>query len=726
MLNPIEYIYLISWWAVFACLGLISLPLTNKIFSKFADSGYLFSKVLGIGISTYLLFVLNVLHVLPFGLASIILVFWIFALFNVFMFKKGFNTKNISFKLIIFEEILFAVGIFFWAWIRAHEPSINGLEKFMDFGFVNSILRTTYQPAVDMWFTPLPINYYYFGHLITAVVTKASLVPAQISYNLMIATLFSFTFTLTFSISLKLISTVLNKKAFLGGILTAALVTFAGNLHTIYAFFKAYDVNNPVPFWNLPLLINSFPNAYWYPNATRFIPFTIHEFPLYSFVVSDLHGHVLDIPFVLLTIAISYIYLTSNFQIPKSKPILNFKFLNLKLNFSAFTFHLSLLAFLLAVMYMTNVWDGLIYMVLLLTVMFIKEWQVKDVRSAIESIVRPAALIIILFFIFTLPFNLSFKPFASGVGLICAPHVLTNLKKVGPFLFEADHCQRSAIWQLATLYGFFYFFVVSFIIFIRLQKNKFKVLPSDIFIFILILISTLLIIFPEFFYLKDIYPQHYRANTMFKLVYQAFIMLSISSGYIILRISNFSYKSLQSKLLRFIFILFTVSLLSLVFIFPYYAINSYYADLKTYSGIDGLKYLQSKRPEDYAAINWINQNISGRPVILEAQGDSYTDYERISANTGLPTVLGWTVHEWLWRGSYDIPAPRISEVIDLYQSKDIKKTKNLINKYKIEYVYIGGLEHEKYPSLDESKFKKLGKVVFQSGNTKIYKLGNSN
>ena len=47
----------------------------------------------------------------------------------------------------------------------------------------------------------------------------------------------------------------------------------------------------------------TFPNSYWYPNATRFIYHTIHEFPIYSWTVADLHGHVLDIPFVLLTIA---------------------------------------------------------------------------------------------------------------------------------------------------------------------------------------------------------------------------------------------------------------------------------------------------------------------------------------------------------------------------------------------------------------------------------------
>ena len=75
--------------------------------------------------------------------------------------------------------------------------------------------------------------------------------------------------------------------------IVAAFLTFGAN---------EVKADNPIPFWNLQPKFN-FSN-YWYPNATRFIPFTIHEFPLYSFVVSDLHGHVLNIPIVLLIIAL--------------------------------------------------------------------------------------------------------------------------------------------------------------------------------------------------------------------------------------------------------------------------------------------------------------------------------------------------------------------------------------------------------------------------------------
>jgi uncharacterized membrane protein len=109
-------------------------------------------------------------------------------------------------------------------------------------------------------------------------------------------------------------------------------------------------------------------------------------------------------------------------------------------------------------------------------------------------------------------------------------------------------------------------------------------------------------------------------------------------------------------------------------------------------------------------------------VILEASGDSYTDYARISANTGLPTVIGWSVHEWLWRGTYDIVAPRIADVQTLYTTKDLSAAKSLMRKYNISYVVVSSLERQKYPNLNEQTFSKLGKIVFRSGDTRLYRI----
>lgn len=662
-----------------------------------------------------MIFFLGTIKLFPFTTTSIFIVSLILIVINIFVLRNTYTTlfSKQTIRLVIFEEILFLISLGIWTFIRAHEPSINGLEKFMDFGFINSILRTSYFPPTDMWFPPFPINYYYFGHLVTAVLTKISFLPSNYTYNLMVATIFAFSVSGSFSIGYTLAKSLKasGRRSIGAGILSGLLVSLAGNTHTLYAFFSAYTpAENPVPLWKLPfkpfeLFTN---NAYWYPNATRFIPNTIHEFPLYSFVVSDLHGHVLDIPVVILYLAF---------------------LLNLVFRKSVTLIDGVVLGFLLSVMYMTNVLDFGIYSLLTLgitgyifytkKVTSLRRTRKKTSTASylslknIGELVKTFGTIFGSAFVFSLPFSIHFKPFASGIGILCAPDFLTKKGTLGPFLFEPNHCQRSEWWMLVTLYGFFYFFVTIFVKYIWRHRNQIAK-PAFIFCCILITLSTILIIIPEFAYIKDIYPDHYRANTMFKLTYQAFIMLSLVSAFVV--------SSIVIPRKNIILSAVTILLLAVVLLYPRFAIYSYYNSLSTYSGIDGTVYLNDRYPADYEAILWINANIPGQPVMLESQGDSYTDHERISSNTGLPTVLGWTVHEWLWRGSYDIPAPRITDVQTIYETTDQQLARQLLEKHNVSYVYVGNMEREKYPNLSVMKFSNLGDVVYRKDSVTIYKI----
>ena len=704
-----DLLFVLEWWLVIFLMGISFLPLTQRFFSIFIDKGYIFSKILGILLVSYLTFVISFLHILKFSQAESIILWIILSALSFYSFRKQKLELKKIYKLLIFEEFLFFASLLTWSIVKSFQPDIHDLEKFMDYGFINSILRSSYFPPRDMWLTPFSINYYYFGHLFTAVLTKISGIPSYISFNLMLATIFAFTFSGSFSIGINLIQKIKKysfKKTLIIGLIFSYIVTLGGNLQTIYAFFKSYSADNPLPFWKLHLSLQTFPNAYWYPNATRFIYHTIHEFPSYSFVVADLHGHVLDIPIVLFLIAISLVI-----------------FLDKKVKKS----HLVLISFLLAISYMTNAWDGLIYLLLFAIILFTKQFlelknrmNFKNFTKESLSSVKRIIFLLFGFFIFTLLFNLHFSPFASGIGFNCSPDFLVQIGKIGPFVFEKGQCQHSPWWQLLILWGFPLYMISSFILFLRKKKP----LISDYFILIISLFSIFLIIIPEFFYLKDIYATYFRANTMFKLAYQAFIMFALSNVYILVRILSTLREKGQSSRSKIIIVLFSAGAAFLMFfvvIYPYFAIPSGYGNFTKIKGLNGTAYLQTLHPGDYAAIKWINQNIKGQPVILEAQGDSYTDYARISANTGLPTVLGWTVHEWLWRGSYDVPAARFDDINNLYQTQDVQLAKRIIKKYRISYIYVGELEREKY-KVSENKFNKLGKLIYSNGNTQIYKI----
>ena len=159
-----------NWYIWIFALGLLFFPITKKVFSSFIDSGYAFSKIIAILSLSYLTFLFGFLKILPFERMSILGLILIIFLINIFFYKKLFKKNDSDLFIIVFEELLFIASLVFLAYIRAHEPSIRSLEKFMDFGFINSILRSKFFPPIDMWLSadPLnpngyPINYYYFG-----------------------------------------------------------------------------------------------------------------------------------------------------------------------------------------------------------------------------------------------------------------------------------------------------------------------------------------------------------------------------------------------------------------------------------------------------------------------------------------------------------------------------------------------------------------------------------
>jgi uncharacterized membrane protein len=167
-------------------------------------------------------------------------------------------------------------------------------------------------------------------------------------------------------------------------------------------------------------------------------------------------------------------------------------------------------------------------------------------------------------------------------------------------------------------------------------------------------------------------------------------------------------------------------LLILVFplLYPFYSIPGYYGSPLPgrYQGLDGLVFLSKQSPGDAAAVEWFNNHVPDQPVILEANGDSYTDYGRISMATGLPTVLGWYVHEWLWRGDPGIISARAGEVATVYESADPAPTRAVIAKYQIEYIIIGTLERDMFKQLKEEKLLALGRKVFDMADTKVIQL----
>lgn len=712
---------ILVWWSSILILGIAFLPLTITMFQKFDDGGWMFSKVIGLFMSGWVLWIFNVLHVFEFRQRNVLLTVLVMAGLNYGIFfwrraskKTGRKVLPVRWKLILAEEILFTALFALAVYIIGFKPEAYGTEKFMDYGFLTAMSRSLYMPFEDPWYAGYTVNYYYGGQYMAAFLMKMTGDTAGVSYNLMRASVTAFSFMLPCSLTYQLMRDKMGQKArspYFAGLLGGTAVAFCGNFH--YVIFGIL----------YPLLGLGGKNyTYWFPDSTRYIGYhpdlpdkTIHEFPAYSSVLGDLHAHYVNMIFVLAVIAIVYAWAQKEDpRRPDIRPVLRPEII--------------LIGIFTGVFRWTNFWDFLIYYVVCGSILFFvnaRTYHGEFVRWLVIML-GEAAEILIIGYAAALPFTVSFYQISSKIGLTHS-HTLWY--------------QMLILWGLPA--GVLLFYVIQLLLEHRqmkkttpraLQKVRRMALP-DLTVLLWGLCAAGLVFLPEVIYVKDIYgAEHYRANTMFKLTYQAFILFGIMMAYVTVRaVAGAGKKAVTAaqekeqgtgsaaKAGRILTRTFGCIFLAGILLTAGYigkAVSSWFGNIFVPSNrinTDASVFVSESFPSDFGAISWLNEHVHDTSTILEAPGDSYSDYERVSVATGLPTVDGWYVHEWLWRGGHTEEDQRIADIAAIYTSTDVSEVKRLIQKYDIRYIYIGNLEREKYPNLQDQVLQSIGETVYSDG-----------
>ena len=138
--------------------------------------------------------------------------------------------------------------------------------------------------------------------------------------------------------------------------------------------------------------------------------------------------------------------------------------------------------------------------------------------------------------------------------------------------------------------------------------------------------------------------------------------------------------------------------------------------------LDGAAWLDTARPDDARAIRWLADNVPGRPVVAEAVGDDYSEFGRVSTFAGLPTLVGWIGHELQWRGSLPEFQNRQQAAEAIYRTADASGLLTLLQAQRVEYVYVGRLEADKYGLGVYDRFEGRLDPVYRSGDVAIYRV----
>jgi YYY domain-containing protein len=856
----------LGWWLIVQGIGLIALPIALLVFRRLPGAGYAFAKPLGILLTAYLFWLALSLHVLPNRPGSIVWVLLLLVAVDVFIIRRyGLELRALlesRLGLIVAVELVFAFAFAIAVYLRSFIPEIGGTEKPMDFMLLNAASRDRYYPPDDAWLSGFSVSYYYLGYAIQALLGKLAAVPTAVAFNLGLAGTAALAATAAFGFAYELAR--LGRAAFrpalaVGGV-AVLLVMVIGNLEGVAEFAVAngiardqlvtlLDISNLDQARESTACVVSlfggciaYPNEessfWWWWRATRISPeaTTITEFPFFSFLLGDLHPHVMAIPYVLTVAALGLAFWRAearlDFSFWRRRPLLplvsaillgSLGFLN--------SWDLPTLAFVLALLvFARGLREAAVSGDHPSTSSGPTESRISRAFEATIGFVLPLVALALLVYA---PFYLGFSTQASGfeavsggatrplqsalfwtplllVGLALpltllarSPEVLRSRRvwralvlpaglvmlwalvlavQDGPSALEDAIVARGWNWLTTLFYGCALAATLLALWSVledqpppepeQPQKPYFapglegrgmggEASPradSDLVAPALVLMTTaLLLIFgAELFFVRDVFGS--RLNSVFKLYYQAWLLLGVSTAAGAYWVIN-SWRerndampvaepreampvpagalgivagsrrraaasgSDQLGLGRRSWLAAVAIVLAGSLLYPLGATlsrtNGLSAATRT---LDGLAFARRDQRDDFAAISWLRDRAGPDAKIVEATGGQYSSAARVSTWSGVPAVIGWAGHEIQWGRDGALVGQRQTDVDKAYNNESLAEALAILRKYDVSYVFVGSLERAKYPPAGLQKFEAGLPAAFRSGETVVYRV----
>ena len=509
----------------------------------------------------------------------------------------------------------------------------------------------------------------------------------------------------------------------------------------------------------------------WYWNPSRAIPGeSITEFPFFTFLYGDFHAHLIAMPVVVAAMGWGLSVLMSRGQWHE-KP---------RRNITGLILGFLLGGLIIGALKPINTWDFYTFMVLNMVILGYIGWRyVPAVKNRwlspnLTKVVQIGLSVVVLYLIASLlyqPFNRWFYPGYGQIGLWDGDKtpLVSYFTHWGLLLFlivfwfawesyqwmaatkvaSLKRWENAKSWITAGL-----LFVGAILIGLLIMKVKIAIVALPLCVWALALLlapgqpdgkkllffmagtGLLLTIVVELVHLVGDIG---RMNVVFKLYLQAWMLMTLVAG-IGLAITWRDQSQWRGRN-QILFQVPLILLLTSALMFPIFATRDKVTDRMNPDAphtLDGMKYMESSRfqvngvdmdlGQDYRAILWMQENIEGSPVILEAQAYEYYWGNRYTIYTGLPGVVGWNYHQRQQRaltGSDKVQA-RVDEVNGFFLSLDEDFVRNYLEKYRVEYIIVGQQEKAFYPQEALMKFPAYNGIlwdeVYREDSTVIYRV----
>ncbi|HEX7103656.1 MAG TPA: DUF2298 domain-containing protein [Nitrolancea sp.] len=749
----------VRWYLILSVLAWLMYPVIFRALPGLPDRGLSLVRPLGLLLAALLPWWLSALSPVPYSKSLIIGVPAIVAVVAWYFVLRNGNLQRVlreqRLRLIVYEmmtALLFIGYVIF----RSFNPNIQHTEKPMELAFLTTLQHTHSLPPPDPWFLGHSINYYYLGYLLMALPARLARIAPSHGFNLALATLFATSTVAAVGTAVNLVRSwgkpsILRQT--LTGLLAGLFLVGIGNLYT------------PLKFIDHPL--RTLHGGWWQGvgwNASRIIVdaptvHTINEFPAFSFVLGDLHPHVLAYPMFISSIAVGLalaragrrwecllptaalagllgasLYATNSWDMP---PALLFAIIGILVATTGWSWRQRALPlFVLAISAIVTVLPFQQHYTAAVGL------QGNEIPTSIRTIPIIGRLVKTIGIV-TWP-RTSTREIFTVHGLFLVIALLFLIPSALPVLQRIERNDRIIAAAGIGLFlvsvfirfpGFFWFIGPLAVIFITVVTGNFDA-PRR-YLLGLFGIAFLLLSITELVFLEDAFSD--RMNTVFKLYFQVWAIFAISCA-VALPIAITSIGKRYSRLLAASAAVPIAIIILGAALYPPISAYRWTNGFSHFSGSDGLAYLRKGAPGEVAAIDWLNTHALSTDHLLEAPGCSYGEDGVMPDNlfsmaTGMQTPLGWQFHEYQWRlgdpGIASEIAQRKADVATIYNQPLSPDAKRLLDKYDISFIIDGPIEQNGYGSqcdggapYSAQGLQQLGSIgwplVFDSGNVKIY------
>ncbi len=439
-------------------IALLALPIGFLLFRPLPDRGYLFSKVLGLLLVALVVWLFASLRWMQFSFASILVALLPLGAVSAGLLLR-WRREMVAFvkerwPILLIGELVFLAAFFAFVVVRMANPDLwhpfRGGEKPMDLAYLNAVLRSSYMPPYDPWFSGGFLNYYYWGQFIVAMLVRATGINPDVAYNLAVPLMFALTVAGGFSLVYCLAEATRRRLAgpgssrerftlswspvwagMAGGLFVTVLGNLDGAVQVGHGIWRALARNLPFgefDFWRSSRMMPPDPPGH-----------EITEFPFFTFLFADLHAHLVAIPFTLLVLglALSVILGATRWRSRRGDVRAEGSW-----SFGEIA-RLAMLGVAVGSLRLINAWDYPTYLIVAVFAVFLAGYYRHGglaLRPLFDSGVKAFFVVAVSFLAF-LPFHLTNETFVDGL------ESTTN---------------RTVLWQFLAIHGLFIFIIGSF------------------------------------------------------------------------------------------------------------------------------------------------------------------------------------------------------------------------------------------------------------------------